>query len=108
MVLASTLARIQAPIDGVTVDIENIERVKDDTCYAKRLGFGGKLCIHPKQVAAVNQCFSPSAEELVWAKRVVDAAAAADGGAVQVDGKMIDRPVLLRAQAILREPQRSS
>jgi citrate lyase subunit beta/citryl-CoA lyase len=108
LVLASTLARLQAPVDGVTVDIENIERVKDDTLYAKRLGFGGKLCIHPKQIAAVNQCFSPSADEIVWAKRVVDAAGAADGGAVQVDGKMIDRPVLIRAQAILQESRRSS
>ena len=107
IVLASTLARLQPPVDGVTVDIENVERVIDDTRYAKRLGFGGKLCIHPKQVGAVNQCFASSAEEIAWAKRVVDAAGAADGGAVQVDGKMIDRPVLLRAQAILREWQRS-
>ena len=108
LVLASTLARLQSPVDGVTVDIENVERVKDDTLYARRLGFGGKLCIHPKQIAAVNQCFSPSAGEIAWAKRVVDAAGAADGGAVQVDGKMIDRPVLLRAQSILRESRRGS
>ena len=108
LVLASTLARIQPPVDGVTVDIDNVERVKDETRYAKRLGFGGKLCIHPNQIVVVNQCFSPSAEEVAWAKRVLDAAGAADGGAVQVDGKMVDRPVLLRVQAILRESQRSS
>ena len=101
MVLASTLGHLQAPIDGVTVDIENVARVKDDSLYAKRLGFGGKLCIHPKQVDLVNQCFLPSADEIDWAKRVVDAAGAANGGAVRVDGKMIDRPILMRAKEIL-------
>ena len=101
MVLTSALAKLQPPVDGVTVDIEDIERVTDDTLYAKRLGFGAKLCIHPKQIRAVNQCFTPSAAEIGWAKRVVDAAGAANGAAVQVDGKMIDRPVLLRANAIL-------
>ena len=106
IVLASRLAQIQPPVDGVTVDIENIARVKDDTLYARRLGFGGKLCIHPKQIAPVNQCFRPTADETAWAQRVVDAAGAADGGAVQVDGKMVDRPVLLKAQEILRESQR--
>ena len=108
MVLASTLARIQPPVDGVTVDIENVERVEDDTLYAKRLGFGGKLCIHPRQVNTVNRCFSPSADDIAWAKRVVEAAGAANGGAVQVDGKMIDRPVLVRAQAILAARRRSN
>jgi len=106
MVLASTLAQLQPPVDGVTVDIENIDRVSDDTLYAKRLGFGGKLCIHPKQISTVNQCFSPSADDIAWARRVVDAAGAANGGAVQVDGKMIDRPVLVRARTIL-DSQRS-
>ena len=106
IVLASKLAGVQAPVDGVTVDIENLERVRDDTLYVKRIGFGGKLCIHPRQIAMVNQCFSPNADEIAWAGRVVDAAGAADGGAVQVDGKMVDRPVLLKARDILRESQR--
>ena len=108
LVVVSKLAAIQPPVDGVTVDIENLERVRDDALYAKRLGFGGKLCIHPKQIAPVNECFSPSPEEVAWAKRVVDAAGGAQGGAVQVDGKMVDRPVLVQAQGILRESQRSS
>jgi citrate lyase subunit beta / citryl-CoA lyase len=59
IVLASKQAGIQRPVDGVTVDIENIERVRDDTQYVKRIGFGGKLCIHPKQIAVVNACFHP-------------------------------------------------
>ncbi|MGZ5153711.1 MAG: CoA ester lyase, partial [Burkholderiales bacterium] len=64
------------------------------------------LCIHPKQIAPVNECFNPTADEVAWAQRVVDAAGAAKGGAVQVDGKMVDRPVLIKAQEILREAGR--
>jgi citrate lyase subunit beta/citryl-CoA lyase len=70
---------------------------------ARRLGFGGKLCIHPTQVDTVNRGFTPSAEEVAWARRVLEAAAAAGGAAVAVDGKMVDKPVLLRAQAVLRQ-----
>ena len=108
LVLASKLAGLQAPVDGVTVDIENIERVRDDALYARRLGFGGKLCIHPRQIAPVNACFSPTADEVAWAQRIVDAAGAAQGGAVQVDGKMVDRPVLVKAQGILSAAARAS
>jgi citrate lyase subunit beta/citryl-CoA lyase len=108
LVHASRLAGVQPPVDGVTVDIDNIDRVRDDALYAKRLGFGGKLCIHPKQIAPVNACFNPTADEIAWARRVVDAAGAAQGGAVQVDGKMVDRPVLVKAQALLQEAARRS
>jgi citrate lyase subunit beta/citryl-CoA lyase len=59
------------------------------------------MCIHPKQVPIVNECFTPTTEEEVWARRVVEASAAAPGAAIAVDGKMVDRPVLARAQTIL-------
>lgn len=108
LVLASRLAGLQPPVDGVTVDINDARAVADDALRAKRLGFGGKLCIHPKQVAPVNECFRPSPGDVEWAKRVVDAAGAAKGGAVAVDGKMVDRPVILKAEGILREWQRLS
>ena len=74
-----------------------------DAERARRLGFGAKLCIHPRQVDVVNRAFQPSDEERDWAKRVLDAAARAGGAAVAVDGKMVDKPVMLRAQAILDE-----
>jgi citrate lyase subunit beta / citryl-CoA lyase len=77
--------------------------VLGDTQRARRLGFGAKLCIHPRQVAVVNAGFSPSAEELAWARRVLAAAEKSSGAAVAVDGKMVDKPVLLRAEALLRE-----
>ncbi len=106
LVLASKLAGIQPPVDGVTVEINDEQRVRADALRGKRLGFGAKLCIHPKQVAPVNACYYPSADEIAWARSIVDAATAAKGAAVAVDGKMVDRPVILKAQEILREANR--
>jgi citrate lyase subunit beta/citryl-CoA lyase len=101
LVLASRLAGLQPPIDGVSTTIDDAAAVEADARRARRLGFGAKLCIHPRQIAAVHAAFAPNADELAWAERVVAAAAAAQGGAVAVDGRMVDRPVLLRAEALL-------
>jgi citrate lyase subunit beta / citryl-CoA lyase len=106
LVLASRLAGLQPPVDGVTVNIHDTKLVRDDALRAKRLGFGGKLCIHPKQVAPVNECFRPTADDITWARRIVEAAESARGGAVAVDGKMVDRPVILKAVEILSEAKR--
>jgi citrate lyase subunit beta/citryl-CoA lyase len=107
LVLASRLAGIAAPIDGVTPAIDDAQLLRQDAARARRLGFAGKLCIHPRQLAPVHEAFAPSEAELAWARRVVEAAAAADGAAVKVDGQMVDRPVLLRARALLSWPARS-
>jgi citrate lyase subunit beta/citryl-CoA lyase len=106
LILVSRLAGLQPPVDGVTVEINDAQVLRDDTLRAKRLGFGGKLCIHPKQVAPVNECFRPTADEITWARRIVEAAESARGGAVAVDGKMVDRPVILKAVGILSEAKR--
>ena len=103
IVLASRLAGIGAPLDGVSTAIDDAARLAADVQRARRLGFAGKLCIHPRQVAAVNLGFTPTADEQAWAQRVIAASAAAGGAAVTVDAKMVDKPVLLRAEAILRE-----
>ena len=103
LVLASRLAELPAPLDGVTVEVANPEVVAADAARARALGFGGKLCIHPQQVGPVNAAFSPSPAEIDWAQRVVAACEASAGAAVAVDGKMVDRPVLLRAQALLAQ-----
>lgn len=105
IVLASRLAGLQAPVDGVSTAIDDADRLRDDVLRARRLGFGGKLCIHPRQVAGVNLHFAPSEAERAWAQRVLDAAAASGGAAVAVDGKMVDKPVILRARAILEDAQ---
>jgi citrate lyase subunit beta / citryl-CoA lyase len=108
LVLVSRIAGLQAPVDGVTTAIDDAERVRADTLRARRLGFGAKLCIHPRQVNIVNECFEATLEEENWAKRIVAAAEAVHGAAVSVDGKMVDRPVIARAEAILsRIKQRS-
>jgi citrate lyase subunit beta/citryl-CoA lyase len=101
LVLASRLADLPAPVDGVCTAIDDARALATHVRRARRLGFGAVLCIHPAQVAAVNDGFAPTAEQLEWALRVTTAAAQADGAAVAVDGKMVDRPVLVRAQALL-------
>ena len=105
LVLSSRLANIEPPIDGVTTAIGDAGRLREDTARARRLGFGAKLCIHPSQVGIVNEGFAPREDEIAWAKRVLEAAHAAQGAAVKVDGKMVDRPVILKAEAIVQEVQ---
>lgn len=106
LVLHSRLAGLLPPVDGVSTAIDDADLLVADTQRARRLGFGAKLCIHPRQVEAVHRAFRPSASELAWAQRVLDAAAAAGGAALALDGQMIDRPVLLRAQRMLDQSQR--
>lgn len=101
LVLASRLAGIEPPIDGVTAALDDAARVEADARRARRFGFGGKLCIHPRQVAAVHRAFDPSPAQVDWARRVLDAVRASGGSAVQVDGRMVDRPVILEAESIL-------
>src|SRR5205823_11880052 len=80
------------------VRIDDEERLRLDTRRALRFGFGGKLCIHPSQVAGVHAAFAPTVQELEWARKVLAADAAAGGAAVQVDGRMVDLPVVLQAR----------
>jgi len=101
LVIASRVAGSLAPVDGVTVAIDDEALLRDDVDRARRLGFGGKLCIHPKQVAGVNAGFRPPEADLAWARRVLAAAEAASGNAVRMDGKLIDRPIIDRARALL-------
>ncbi len=104
LVLQSKLAALLAPVDGVTVGIDDVVQLCADAQRARRLGFGAKLCIHPKQVEHVNRAFRPDIAMTEWAARVVAASNAANGAAVSVDGKMVDLPILLKARRILAEP----
>jgi citrate lyase subunit beta / citryl-CoA lyase len=103
--LASRAAGLLSPIAGVTTDIADEGRLLSDLSFERACGFGAKLCVHPRQVAALHRALSPRPEEVAWAQRVVTAAKAATG-AVQVDGQMVDRPVVLKAQGILQRAQR--
>jgi citrate lyase subunit beta / citryl-CoA lyase len=108
LVLASSVASILPPIDGVTMALDDLTRLRDDVARARRLGFGGKLCIHPKQVETINQGFVPPEAELAWARRVLEAARTAGAGALRLDGELIDRPVIERARSILAQGELSA
>ena len=105
LVLVSRVAGIAAPIDGVTQAIDDPELLRRDCHRSRQLGFRGKVCIHPCQIDVVNGCFAPSADEIAWAEEIVAAFGQSQGNAVLVGGRMVDRPVLLKAQAILDERQ---
>jgi citrate lyase subunit beta/citryl-CoA lyase len=99
--LASRAAALATPIAGVTLEIGDDDKLRTDLAFARACGFGAKLCIHPSQVATIHKAMLPIDSEIAWARRVV--AAAANRGAVQLDGKMIDRPVIARARRILAQ-----
>jgi citrate lyase subunit beta/citryl-CoA lyase len=98
--IASRLAGLPAPVAGVTPQLDDRKRLLADLASARALGFGAKLCIHPSQVEAIHAALRPSAEALEWARRVL-AADAVSPGAARLDGRMIDRPVVLQAQRVL-------
>ena len=90
--------------DGAFADIRDAEGFRAEAVLSRNLGFLGKTCIHPSQVAIANEVFRPTDEEIAHACKVVEAARDADGqgvGAYVVDGKMIDIPFVLRARAIV-------
>ena len=103
MAIASRCAGIASPVAGVTPAFDDDERLRSDLAFARAYGFGAKLCIHPRQVGVVAESMRPTDAELRWARKVVEAAEAAGAarGAVQVDGRMVDRPVVLKARALL-------
>ncbi|HEY3223289.1 MAG TPA: CoA ester lyase [Pseudolabrys sp.] len=98
---AAAAANLPA-IETVFVDFRNSEGLRRDTEAARRDGFTGRLAIHPAQVPIINDVFTPTSAEIEKAKAVVAAFAAQPGaGAVGIEGKMYDRPHLVRARALL-------
>ncbi|MFT8736352.1 MAG: CoA ester lyase [Zymomonas mobilis] len=102
LVLASRLGKKVAPLDGVTTTIDDPAPIEADARYARSLGFGGKLCIHPRQITPIFKGFLPDDSEIAWAHRVL----AAGEGAQRVDGAMVDEPVRIRARAILARSEK--
>ena len=95
-------------IDAVFSDINDIEGLKEDTQLTKNLGFDGKTCVHPRQIDVVNSFFTPSAKEIKYALRVLEAVeegARLGKGAVTLDGGMIDKPMELRARTTLAQAE---
>ena len=100
LALGSRLAGRLPPVAGVTPQIDDETRLLADLAWARRRGFGAKLCIHPRQVAPLHAALAPDAAALDWARHVL-AAEAASPGAAKLDGRMVDRPVVLQAERTL-------
>ncbi|MFC2077707.1 aldolase/citrate lyase family protein [Candidatus Bipolaricaulota bacterium] len=108
IVAAAAAAGIQAS-DTVFADVNDAEGLRKEADLARELGFDGKGAISPRQIPAIHRAFSPSDEELERARAIVDAAREAEErglGAVALDGKMIDKPVLARAERLIRYAER--
>ena len=101
LAIASRVAGLSALVAGATPQIDDEQRLLTDLAWSRRHGFGAKLCIHPRQVAPIHAALAPGAEAIEWSRRVL-AAEAASPGAAQLDGRMIDRPVVLQAQRTLQ------
>jgi citrate lyase subunit beta/citryl-CoA lyase len=102
--LAVRLAAGEAGIwacDTVYANFKDAEGFRAEALAAKRLGYIGKSCIHPSQVALANDVFRPTDQEIAFAQRVVEAAGQSNAGAFTVDGRMIDPPFIKRARAVL-------
>ncbi|HKX42814.1 MAG TPA: CoA ester lyase [Burkholderiaceae bacterium] len=112
--LALRLAAAEAGVfacDAAFTDLTDMDGFRAEAMMARRLGYIGKSCIHPSQIAIANEAFAPSAQELDAAQRIVDAAAEAHArgeAAFVVDGKMIDPPFLKRAEALLAQQARAA
>jgi len=109
MVLASRAAGLEAPIDTVWIQIKDLDGLRQSAERAARMGFQGKMCIYPPQVAPTNEIFSPSAAEIARAERIVAAfeeAEAAGSASIQLDGLFIDYPIVYKAQRILDAARR--
>jgi citrate lyase subunit beta/citryl-CoA lyase len=88
----------------ITADVRDLERCAREAREARDWGFSGKMCIHPTQAAAIHEAFRPGPEELAWATKVlaaVEKAGVGAGGVVEVDGRMVDVPVIRQARRIV-------
>jgi citrate lyase subunit beta/citryl-CoA lyase len=102
LVLASRVSGLPAPLDGVTRATSDVNMVGTDAARARELGFGGKLCVHPRQVPVVNRTFAPSDADVEWARTVLGRGSE---GAFALDGQLVDQPVLARAARIVARAQ---
>ncbi len=104
IVLASRAAGLEAPVDTVWLQYRDQQGLRKSAARARDLGFQGKFCIHPDQVAPVNEVFTPSGEDVAKAEKIVAAfeeAEAAGSASIQVDGFFVDYPVVHQARKTL-------
>lgn len=104
IVTASRAQGLEAPIDSVWARLEDGDGLVASARHAAAIGYQGKMCIHPSQLGPVNAVFTPTAEEVGFARRVVDGFAVAEAqgiSAFRVDGKFVDYPILYRARRVI-------
>ena len=104
LVLSSRAAGMENPIDSPWFHFKEVDAFRRALERSRRCGFQGRLCVHPDQIGPVNEAYLPSVEEVSRAERIVAAFAAAEAkgeAAIQVDGQMIDYPIVHRARALL-------
>lgn len=101
LVICSRAAGLPTPIESVVPDIGDLDGVGRVARSALEMGFGGMLCIHPRQLDPVHQAFLPNKEQLAWARRVLVEADLVSGAAFKLDGQMVDAPVIARARQVL-------
>jgi citrate lyase subunit beta/citryl-CoA lyase len=102
IVVASKVAGIAPPVDLVTLAIDDEDLLRRHAGRSRTFGFGGKLCIHPKQIPITNDAFRPSDEEVAWARAILDELATRPGDAVfSHNGELVDRPVIERAKQVI-------
>ena len=100
--LIAAVAAEVTPIDTIFANFRDTDGLRKETLEGRRDGFTGKMAIHPDQVAAINEIYTPSAEAIAAAQQIVDAFAAAGGaGVISLDNAMLDQPHLKRAQRLL-------
>lgn len=100
VVLAAAMAGV-SPIDSPFMDVPALDMLSEECKRSKALGFVGKMAIHPTQIKTIHQAFSPTADDLAWARKIVSAYDRNGGGVLLVDGKLIERPVIATAKRIL-------
>jgi len=99
--MASVAAGVTA-YDTVYPDIKNVEGLRAEAHEARRMGYGGKIAIHPDQVAIIHEVFTPSAQEVAWARKVIATFESNPGaGVLTLDGKMLDKPHLVLARRVM-------
>lgn len=105
ILLHSAAHALAQPLDGVYPDFSDLSGLQAHAQHMREMGFAGMLCIHPAQIAPIHSAFAPTAAEQDWARRVVDIAEKTGSSAFQLDGKMVDVPVIERARRILAQGQ---
>jgi citrate lyase subunit beta/citryl-CoA lyase len=103
LVVVSRAAGLAPPIDSVYPHVDDADGLRDEARFARSLGYYGKSAIHPRQIPILHEVFTPSDEDLAWARAVLDAFDAAGGAACRLpDGQFIDVPVAARARRLLQ------